>query len=210
MAAPEPVLLVHGLWMNAAALLPLSWMLLRAGYAPARFSYRSVRDPLERQAEQLMQRLLRTNGDRLHLVGHSLGGLVILETLRRNPDPRVRRVVLLGTPCAGNLAGRTFAHNPIGRRMVGESAPLWEVRPPAGVPAGVQLGVIAGERPWGLGRLFATLPRPNDGVVCAEETRIQGCADWISLRVNHSGMIFSREVARQIDAFLRNGTFDHK
>jgi pimeloyl-ACP methyl ester carboxylesterase len=205
----EPVLLVHGLWMNPFALMPLTWMLNRAGYAASRFSYRTVRDPIERQARQLVQHCAQTEGDCLHLVGHSLGGLVILESLRLNPDPRVRRVVLLGTPTAGNLAGRAFAHNPIGRWMVGQSAALWEPREPMRTPQGIELGVVAGDRPLGMGRLFADLPSPNDGVVCMVETRIEGCADSICMRVNHSGMIFSPEVARQIAFFLRHGTFQH-
>ena len=50
-----------------------------------------------------------TDATEIHLVGHSLGGLVILDMLRQMPDPRLRRVVLLGTPCLDSHCARRLA-----------------------------------------------------------------------------------------------------
>jgi hypothetical protein len=41
-----------------------------------------------------------------------------------------------------------------------------------------------------------------------EETRLPAMRDHIVLNVSHSGMLVSRAVAHQIDAFLRDGAFD--
>jgi len=62
--------------------------------------------------------------------------------------------------------------------------------------------------PW-LGRVVARgLPTPNDGVVTVAETALAAACDRIVLPVSHSGMLFSRRVARQSGAFLRDGKFD--
>jgi hypothetical protein len=80
--------------------------------------------------------------------------------------------------------------------------------PPPGFDA-CELGVIAGSRGIGLGRLIAPgLPRPHDGVVSVDETRVPGMADHIVLRVGHTEMLVSRAVAQQVCAFLKHGKFD--
>ncbi len=62
----------------------------------------------------------------------------------------------------------------------------------------------------GLGRVVAPdLPRPNDGAVTVAETRLAAACDRIELPVSHTGMLFSRRVARQVGAFLRDGRFEH-
>jgi len=70
-----------------------------------------------------------------------------------------------------------------------------------------RLGVIAGTRPIGLGRMLGRLAGPNDGVVTVEETTIEGMSERISLPVGHSQMLISGRVADQISAFLDHGRF---
>ena len=71
------------------------------------------------------------------------------------------------------------------------------------------MGVIAGCKPLGAGRLIGGVPQPNDGVVVVEETALPGASDKIMLNVCHSGMLLSDQVARQACAFLRQGYFLH-
>jgi hypothetical protein len=76
---------------------------------------------------------------------------------------------------------------------------------------GRDVGVIAGSRPFGLGRIVVPgLPAPSDGVVSAAETRLPAMRDHIVLNVSHSGMLISRAVMRQICAFLRDGAFERQ
>ncbi len=68
--------------------------------------------------------------------------------------------------------------------------------------------IIAGTRGHGLGRLIAPdLPQPHDGVVALAETVIPGVTRRIELKIGHTEMLLSREVARQCCAFLRSGQF---
>ena len=74
----------------------------------------------------------------------------------------------------------------------------------------VEIGVLAGTRSIGLGRVVLDLPRPNDGVVTVDETRLPGAADFIALPLAHSEMLASRRCAGQIIAFLESGRFLHE
>jgi len=195
--------------MNATAMLPLRWQLSRCGFDVVRFSYASTEDGLERNADRLASLCREQRTEPLHFVGHSLGGLLILAALERNRDLKVQRAVLIGSPYAGITAAVGLARSAIGEKMLGRTLNDWMRMPRPSIPDGVELGVIAGDVPFGLGRLVARLPKPNDGVVRVDETRVPGAKDSIVLRINHTGMLVSPAVARAACAFLRNGSFRH-
>jgi len=210
------VILVHGLWVPGVVMQPLAARLERAGYRCHTFSYMGAARPLEVHAERLA-RYARDVGDKYgpaHFIGHSLGGLVVMEALNVHADVEVGRVVLLGTPACGCYAGRRIARYRMGRWLLGQSEALWRERHPAGREGRAAhwtrrepLGVLAGSLPFGLGRLFGPLPGVNDGVVRLEETAIAGMADRVVLPVGHSAMLISARVAAQVCAFLADGKF---
>jgi hypothetical protein len=199
------VVLVHGLWMPGLAMSPMAARLSRGGYHCHLFDYAGRERPLAANAERLAQ-LARSVGP-ANFVGHSLGGLVVLEALNANPALAVGRVALLGTPARGCLAGRRLASYGFGRWMLGESAALWREGRSARWRRSEPLGVIAGALPLGHGRTLGRLPGANDGVVCVNETRIEGAAASIVLPVSHSGMLLSARVAQALQTFLASGSF---
>lgn len=205
----ECVVLLHGLWMNAVALYPLQARIARCGFRIKRFGYPSVTGAPERNVGRLLHFIDGVDADTVHLVGHSLGGLLILQVLGEGPSPRIGRVVLLGTPANGSGAGRSLARHRGGRWMLGESVSLWSETHPPSAPAGIEIGVLAGNMSMGLGRFISRLPKPNDGVVTVAETRVLGAADSVVLPVSHSGMLVSGAVAHQVCAFLKEGRFAH-
>jgi hypothetical protein len=116
--------------------------------------------------------------------------------------------VLAGAPVAGSLAARRLARLPGGRAALGRSAPEWHESAHPMSDTEREIGVIAGSRPFGIGRVVAPdLPAPSDGVVSVTETRLLAMRDHIVLNVSHFGMLLSRAVAHQICAFLRDGAF---
>lgn len=206
------VILVHGLWTPAAVLVPHGHWLRRLGYRTLRFGYPSVRATLSQNALALRRLVAVTDASEIHLVGHSLGGLVILDMLRLDADPRLRRVVLLGTPCVDSHCARRMARVAGLPALLGRSIGEWLARGPGATAApgsAIEVGVLAGTRSVGFGRVVPGLPRPNDGVVSLAETRLPGAADHIALPVAHSEMLASRRCATQIAAFLETGRFAH-
>jgi pimeloyl-ACP methyl ester carboxylesterase len=141
-------------------------------------------------------------------VGHSLGGLVILETFAAAADLPVGRIVLLGSPVQGSRAARSVAAWSFGPHLLGGlAAAELTRREPRSWRGQRELGVIAGSRSAGMGRLFAELPVPNDGTVSVDETRLAGAKAHIVLDVSHTGMLLSQAVADAAGRFLANGAF---
>jgi hypothetical protein len=69
------------------------------------------------------------------------------------------------------------------------------------------LGVMAGSRALGLGRLLGPLGEPSDGTVLVSETHIEGAKAHLTLPTTHSGMMYSPVVAQKTAAFLQEGRF---
>jgi hypothetical protein len=161
-------------------------------------------------AQALARFLLETRADTLHLVGHSLGGLVILKLFENGYGAGLApgRIVLLGSPLVGSRAARNLARLPLGRKILGRGVDeeLLEVRQRRW-NGERELGVIAGSLRLGLGQLVGATGGPGDGTILVAETRLEGISQHLILRVSHTGLPFSAAVAAQTAAFLSTGRF---
>ena len=199
------MVLAHGLWVPALAMTPLAARLHATGLRCRLFGYPGRERPLEAHAERLA-RFARSVGP-AHFVGHSLGGLVVLQALEQHRSVAAGSVLLLGSPVRGNFAGRRLAQHGWGRWFLGASEPLWREGRSARWTRPEPLGVLAGSLPIGLGRLLGALPGVNDGVVRVEETAVDGMRERVVLPVGHSAMLVSARVAAQVVSFLGDAHF---
>lgn len=198
------VLLVHGIWNARHWLAPLALRLRAAGLQPELFGYASVLGDPVAAGDRLIARLRASPVD--GIVGHSLGGLVALEALRRAPDLPVRRVVCLGSPLRGSrVAGAIVGRRPL-HLALGGSRELLETGCPDWTGA-AQVGVVAGSRGQGVGRWFVDMDQPSDGTVLLAETRLPGIADHCVVPCSHTGLVLSAEAAARTARFLRDGRF---
>ncbi len=207
--APPDILFVHGLWMHGCVFALQRRRLAALGYRVACFSYPSVRGRLDANADALARFVAGIEAARVHLAGHSLGGLVVLRMLVRHRPPSLGRVVLLGSPCAGSNSARVMRRLPLLSAILGRAICDWLDAPAPALPAGIEIGVIAGSRSLGLGRFLPGLSVPNDGVVAVSETRLAEASDFVLLPVGHTEMLISRLCFRQMLAFVREGRFMH-
>jgi pimeloyl-ACP methyl ester carboxylesterase len=206
------VVFVHGLWLTGVESTLLRRRLAaELGCTTHAFRYPSVTATMEEVLAQLHEFVTRLASEALHLVGHSLGGIVVLRYLEERRDVPPGRAVLLGAPLGGSRAAQGLARWPIGAAMLGRNIEAEVLHPPLRRWDGRrELGVIAGDVSLGLGRLFGDLGQPNDGTISVEETRLDGATDEIVLPISHTGMLFSAEVARQTAQFLASGRFQHE
>jgi len=203
----DAVLLLHGAWMNPWVMAYLAYELRRGGFATQGLGYRTMHDTLDQHLMRLATRIAALEAPRVHLVGHSLGGVIVLRYLQRGADERVRRIVLLGSPVAGCRAAAGLAQRAGGEFLLGKSVSVWREPFDVSVDPRFEIGAIAGTVALGLGRIVTRLPKPNDGVVCVDETRFPALRDHLALPVGHTVMLASPRVARETAAFLRTGAF---
>ena len=73
------IILLHGLHMHSWVMRPLAYLLEQEGFEVALFDYCSVLHSMNRHVEDLARWIDENHADEtLHFVGHSLGGLVLL------------------------------------------------------------------------------------------------------------------------------------
>lgn len=121
-AAGTPIVLVHGFVDNRSIFTLLRRGLRRRGfgstyalnYSPLTDDIRAVAVRLGDLVEEVCE---ETGHDRVHVIGHSMGGLIGRYLVQRlGGDQHVHTLVTLGTPHGGTLPAHLVPH-PVARQM---------------------------------------------------------------------------------------------
>jgi len=135
-AAGTPILLVHGIMDNRSVFTVFRRALRRRGfgvvhavnYSVLTGDIRLAAHDLRRHVDRLRE---RTGSDRVHVVGHSLGGLIARYYVQRlGGDEAVHTLVTLGSPHGGSLAAYLMP-TPLTRQVMPGSELLAELAEPA-------------------------------------------------------------------------------
>jgi len=184
-AQPRTVMLLPGFATHPIRMRYLARNLERAGHEVKRWGLGFNWGPSAEKLEALETRLLdlhRRRGEKVVLVGWSLGGLFARELARRHPDA-VAKVVTMGTPFSGspraNNAWRIYQFI-AGHRVD---------KPPVG-------GRLADKPPVPTVALWS----PRDGIIsprcaCGREGERDRA---VALRCTHLGFAYSPEVIRAV------------
>lgn len=113
-AAGTPIVLLHGLLDNRSIFGPLKRQLRRRGFGRVVCHSYSVRthdvETAALRLAQAVERLCEETGyERVHVIGHSLGGLVARWYVQKmGGDARVHTLITLGAPHAGSQLARIY------------------------------------------------------------------------------------------------------
>lgn len=213
--ALDRVLLLHGIARTSASLAKLARSIDAAGFATLNLDYPSRKQSLADLAEHVHKEaapFLAQPGGQVHIVTHSMGGLLARAYIARYRPPTLGRVVMLGPPNAGSELADLLARRrlylgyfgPAGQQL--GTDPKGKLSRLFGV-VDYPVGVIAGDRALDLlGWLL--LPRPNDGRVSVDRTRVAGMAEHLTVHATHALMMRNSGVIRHTIQFLRHGRFD--
>ncbi|MBI3297433.1 MAG: hypothetical protein HYZ75_04675 [Elusimicrobia bacterium] len=204
-SAHETVILLHGMGRTRLSMLVLAWRLRRAGFRTISFPYNHAIDTLPEISGQLKGLIAKeARGGRYHLVGHSLGNIIIREGFRDGYSEGLGRIVMLAPPNGPARMAAKLKENLLYSWITGDSGQkLSSVEFYAGLPVpDVEFAVIAGERGTSL-----LSKNPNDGIILAETTKLDGMKSFALLRKTHTFIMNSAETARLTALFLREGRF---
>lgn len=203
-AATTPIVLVHGIGDNHTIFSTLGRSLARRGFTSVwTFDYGlftvDVRATARRLAEAVERLAARTGATHVHLVGHSLGGLVARYYAQRlAPSVSIATVVTLGTPHQGTRTAQLLGL-PLVRQLRPDSPLLRELAEPA---TGVRTRFVA----------FAT--DLDHLIVPGWRARIEHPdLDVTNLEVHgvgHMSLTNNRRIVRQIAGLLAEEPVSHR
>jgi len=206
------VLFLHGHGRFGASMVLLARAARRQGYATLSPSY-PYRRSLPAIADWLAPRVAAFQGSfsgPLHIVSHSLGGLVARTLITAHRPQRLGRIVMLAPPNQGSELADLIFRLRLPWVLGASGAYLHTARAEAEQAAlGVidyPVGVIAGDRsllPVPAGKLA----RPNDGKVSIAATKTYGITDHLTLPVTHTLMVYDRRAIDAALSFLADGAF---
>jgi triacylglycerol lipase len=136
-AAATPILFVHGIVDNHSIFASLERALRRRGFSDLSwFDYGLLTSDVRRAASDFavaVERLTEESGyERIHVVGHSLGGLIARYYVQRlSGHERVRTLITLGTPHAGTELARAGRLLPLVRQLRPDSSLIRDLAEPA-------------------------------------------------------------------------------
>lgn len=215
----KAVVLLHGLGAPRWSMHRLGEHLRKnAGYTIFNVEYASTRRSVDDHAESLAKVLASLEGiEQIHLVGHSMGNVVIRRYLGGpedaadtwRPDPRIRRIVMIAPPNHGALAAERLADFALFQKVFGEAGqqlgPEWDDLESRLAVPGVEFGVIAGGT--GKGGLNPFQPGDDDGRITVDTTRLAGAADFLRVPNIHELIANDPRVFRYTLRFLEDGYF---
>lgn len=213
-APPDGVLLLHGIARRASSMRKIEHALRADGYATLNLDYPARRLALGRIAESVSFEVeaFAARVGRLHVVTHSMGGLVARALITRHRPANLGRVVMLAPPNGGSEVADALHRFGLYRRFFGPAGAqlatersdslkrlLGEVDYP--------LGIIAADRSLYPLESWLMLPGPNDGRVTVARTKLPGMSGHITLPATHAMMIWNARVIRETLHFVREGRF---
>src|SRR5690348_14945995 len=186
----------------------------RRGYCVRRLDYPSRRVGVLAHAEQIGRTLATMpTDDPLHIVTHSMGGIVLRAAVARGwvPVERIGRVVMLAPPNGGSERADWLGRTRLLRLVLGPAGP--ELRTgPEGIlgalpPVSFEVGIIAGAVTR---RTLAAscFEGPHDGKVSVHRACVEGMRELLVVPCGHTFIMNAPDVIAQTFHFLERGAFD--
>ncbi len=166
------------------------------GYRVYLFGYPTTGQPFEKSIMQLTAFVNSRAEDVVHVVAHSMGGVLSVRSMAG--FNKSGKLMLLGAPINGSQVARKLKQRGWHKWLLRHAtAPLiaGAKNPAINRPT----YMLAGIRPYGLGRLLHRIQPPHDGTVGLEETQVEWLGGHQTLATTHTGLLTSQQ-ARSITA----------
>ena len=203
------VILIHGILRSSKCMTSMASAATAEGYQPILFDYPSTQVSIPAAAEFLHSMIQSLEGiEEIYIVSHSMGGLVTRAYFAEHADPRIKRIVMVGTPNHGAELADLLHQNYIVRAAAGPGGRQLVTNRQGLIPSlptpPCEFAVIAGARGNTAG-WNPFIPGDDDGTVTVESTRLAGAVDFSTVKATHTLMLGNPEVIQQAMHFLSEG-----
>lgn len=209
--SPEPkptgdyVILFHGIRASAGAMDNIARFLDEKGYTVINIDYPSSQYEIATLAENYFGPALenccdgasKESGRKIHIVTHSMGGIVLRQYLQNHSIKNLGKIVMIAPPNHGSIWSDLMGDWKIAEWIMGPA--LAELKTgDQGVPE--NLPIPATE--------FAIIAGENDNKVSVESAKLEGMADFKVVPNNHINILRSKEMMEAVGRFLQDPYFN--
>jgi pimeloyl-ACP methyl ester carboxylesterase len=196
----DVVVLIHGLAAQRFVMAALGRAVRKICGGIVNWGYRSLWSPIERHGRELagvLRRLDERASGRIHLVTHSMGGIIARLALAEFAPRRLGRFVMIAPPNRGSHVATQLAPYlgficpPLNQLACHESSFVCSLPP----PEVTELGIIAAG---------------SDLLVPEHSTHLDCEYDHIVIRGLHTSILWRPETAEQVRHFLEHGRFQRQ
>lgn len=185
----RPILLVHGYFMNRACMFLLQRRLKGRGYTVFTVLLRPIHAPIEDLSRTLSHRvddIRSVRGEKLILIGHSMGGLVSRYYCEKlNGGAHVSQIITIGSPHSGTRLAR-----------LGLGRNAYEMRPSSEFLRSLSGSLLPGVR-------YAALWSPADNMVIpSPSARLDGAENIQVEALGHLTLLYSSGVFSSLTRLL--------
>ena len=199
------IVLIHGLYMPALIMQYLDRNFKKRGFTTHKFAYNSLRFP---SAAKRLNRFVNARfdeHDKVYFFGHSLGGLLIRHYFKfYQPHFADTCIITAGTPHNGATIAKTISNHGLGfifgstKHILNDGLGDYD--------NDVPIGVITGTYDAGVGRIVLG-KNHGDGTVTLEDANLRGATDTCALNLNHTALVYSKEVVQRSVEFIHFKAF---
>lgn len=208
------VVLIHGITRSSKVADTMKKRLQKEGYTVFAFGYPSTHIDIPTSAGYLRRAIASLRGiEKIHIVAHSMGGLIVRSYLSGKHDKRIGRMVMVGTPnngawMADKLKDNSlfqFFYGPAGQQLVSDKGGFIDRLPTPKFP----FAIVAGARGTADG-YNEFEPGDDDGIVSVTSARLPGAADFITVKCTHSFLMGHTPTIDAATCFLKTGRLRKK
>ena len=199
----ETVVLIHGLGGTRLDMWPLSRRLKHQGFTPHCWGYFSLGRQIETYVSRLLKDLRKIEEDpdvrHFHLVGHSMGSIIVRAAIAQESFSKLRRIVMLAPPNGGSHVARWLGPRlqwiaPCLSQLSDEEGSYVNQLSQLETLPNVQLGIIEAA---------------HDRVIAKECLRLQRQHDYVVVSGQHGILTWYSRTQRLVEQFLRFGQFEN-
>ena len=197
----ETVVLVHGLGGSRLDMWPIARRLKRSGFDVRNWGYVSIGNRIESHAQRLGQRLARLeselSGNRIHLVTHSMGGIIASTMFAKCKFNHVGRVVMLAPPHRGSHMARKLTPfigwvTPSLGQLSDDPASFVNNLPNSLQQNGIEFGIVEASK---------------DRVIASGFVHLDGHRDIAQVTGHHGILTWYSSTIDLVERFLDHGCF---